>query len=82
VSPSVPEGVAPPTTPLSNTTTPVTATIGGQTATVAFAGLAPGFPGLYQVNVVIPSGVAPGDNVPVVLTEGSQVSQPVTIAVR
>jgi uncharacterized protein (TIGR03437 family) len=82
VSPPVPEGVAPPTTPLSNTTTPVTATIGGQTATVAFAGLAPGFPGLYQVNVVIPSGVAPGDNVPVVLTEGSQVSQPVTIAVR
>ena len=82
VSPAVPEGVAASTTVLSRTVTPVTATVGGQPATVNFAGLAPGFIGLYQVNVVIPSGVTPGDSVPVVLTEGSQVSQPVTISVR
>jgi hypothetical protein len=31
---------------------------------------------------VIPNGVTPGDNVSIVLTEGSQVSQPVTISVR
>ena len=70
------------TTVLSRTVTPVTVTIGGQPATVDFAGLAPGSIGEYQVNVVIPNGVTPGDNVPVVLTEGSQVSQPVTISVR
>jgi uncharacterized protein (TIGR03437 family) len=82
VSPAVQEGVAASTTVLSQTVTPVTATVGGQPATVNFAGLAPGYIGLYQVNVAIPSGVTPGDSVPVVLTEGSQVSQPVTISVR
>jgi uncharacterized protein (TIGR03437 family) len=82
VTPPVAEGVAASTTVLSRTVTPVTATVGGKTATVAFAGLAPGSIGEYQVNVVIPSGVTPGDNVPVVLTEGSQVSPPVTISVR
>ena len=49
---------------------------------VNFSGLAPGLIGVFQVNVLIPSGVTPGDNVPVVLTEGSQVSQAVTISVR
>ncbi len=33
----------------------VTVTIGGQTARVDFAGLAPGFVGLYQINAVVPS---------------------------
>ena len=82
VNPAVAEGVAASSTVLSQTTTPVTATVGGQTATVNFAGLAPSYIGLYQVNVVIPNGVTPGDNVSIVLTEGSQVSQPVTISVR
>ena len=82
VNPAVQEGVTASTTVLSYTVTPVTATIGGQPGTVAFAGLAPGLIGVYQVNVVIPTGVTPGDSVPVVLTEGSQVSSPVTISVR
>jgi uncharacterized protein (TIGR03437 family) len=82
VNPAVAEGVAASSTVLSRTVTEVTATVGGIPSTVNFAGLAPSFIGLYQVNVVIPDGVTPGDNVPVVLTEGSQVSQPVTIAVR
>src|SRR2546428_46264 len=66
VNPAVAEGIPASSTVLSRTVTPVTATVGGQTATVNFAGLAPTFTGLYQVNVVIPNGVAPGDNVPVV----------------
>jgi minor extracellular serine protease Vpr len=40
-------------------------TIGGQVAQVLFSGLAPGYAGLYQVNVQIPSTIAPGDDVPI-----------------
>ena len=45
---------------LSTTTTVPTVTIGGQPAQVSFSGLAPGFPGLYQINITAPSGVAAG----------------------
>ena len=48
----------------------------------AFAGLTPGFTGLYQVNLVVPSGVAPGAAEPVVLNEAGQSSVQVTIGVR
>ncbi len=34
--------------------------IGGATAKLLFSGLAPGFPGLYQVNVQIPDGIPSG----------------------
>jgi uncharacterized protein (TIGR03437 family) len=60
----------------------VTATIGGIPATVAFAGLAPGFAGLGQVNLIVPSGVQSGDAVPVVVTAAGSVAPAVTISVR
>ena len=41
-------------------TEPVSATIAGATATVDYAGLTPGFIGLYQANIVVPK-VAAGD---------------------
>ena len=47
-----------------------------------FAGLTPGFTGLYQVNAYVPVGVAPGDNVPLVITQGDRSSPAVSIAVR
>ena len=59
VKPLVPTGVAAPASPLSMTVAPYLVTIGGQNAPVAFDGLAPGFAGLYQVNVVVPA-VPPG----------------------
>jgi uncharacterized protein (TIGR03437 family) len=60
--------------------TPVV-TIGGVSGAVAFSGLAPGFVGLNQVNVVIPPGV-PSGNQPVVLTVGSAASPTVVIPVE
>ncbi len=82
VSPSVTAGAPTPLSPLSTTVNQVIVTIGGVTAPVAFAGLVPGQVGEYQVNAVIPSGVTPGDQVPVVLTAAGQQSAPVTIAVH
>jgi uncharacterized protein (TIGR03437 family) len=44
--------------PLSTTKTTPTVTIGGQGATVSYSGLAPGNPGLYQINVTVPAVAA------------------------
>src|ERR1035437_10021191 len=85
VTPAVKEGSPAPTTPpLSTTvnTVTVTVTIGGKAAQVAFAGLTPGYAGLYQVNAVVPVGITTGDAVPVLLSVAGQDSPPVTMAVR
>jgi uncharacterized protein (TIGR03437 family) len=71
-----------PSSPLSRTQTQPTVTIGGVPATVQFAGLAPGFAGLYQVNVQVPTGVAPGDAVPVSLSIGGVAANTATIAIQ
>ncbi len=61
-------------------------TIGGVNATVFFGGQAPGFPGVYQVNLQIPNNAPTGDKVPVRIaaSDGSQQSpdQVATIAIR
>jgi uncharacterized protein (TIGR03437 family) len=75
-------GMAAPATTLSTTVRPVTVTIGGRSAVVQFAGLAPGFVGLYQVNAVVPEGLTAGNEVPVMIETDGQTSPPVTIAVR
>jgi uncharacterized protein (TIGR03437 family) len=82
VSNTPPTGAAAVAMPLSSLVANVDATIGGVAAQVIFAGLAPGFIGLYQVNVQVPQGVAAGDAVPVVLSTGAIASNTVTIAVR
>jgi uncharacterized protein (TIGR03437 family) len=58
-SPSVAAGVAAPLNTLSTAAARVTATVGGQPAMVFFAGLAPGYSGLYQVNFFVPQ-LSPG----------------------
>ena len=55
-----------PASPLSHVDGAVTAAVGGQPAVVQFAGLAPGFAALYQVNVQVPS-LAPG-SYPLIVT--------------
>ncbi len=66
---------------LPSTTTPVTVTIGGQPAAVQYSGLAPGYPGLYQINVTVPSGLAAGSQ-PVIVTVGGQSSKSATIPLQ
>jgi len=75
-------GSAAPLGTLESAVNPVTATIGGIPATVLFAGLTPGFTGLYQVNLTVPEGVPPGSAVPILLTGAGIASAPVTIGVH
>ena len=83
VNPPVADGSAAPLTPpFAQTVDPVTVTVGGIPAQVLFSGLAPGYAGVYQVNVLIPSGVAPGASVPVAITAGGFPSPPVTVAIQ
>jgi len=49
---------------------------------VSFAGLAPGFSGLYQVNVEIPTDAALGDGVPLYITAGANQSNQVLLSIR
>ena len=82
VTPSISAGSAASLTTFSYTDQTVTVTIGGQPVQGLFSGLAPGFAGLYQVNVLMPTGITPGSSVPVVITAGGISSSPVTITVK
>ena len=58
-----------------------TVMIGGISATVQYAGLAPGFVGLYQINAVVPAGLS-GSSADVVISGAGATSRSgVTLAV-
>jgi len=68
--------------PLYQTPTMPAVTIGGVPVTqIYFSGLVPGFAGLYQIDVAVPSGIASGDDVPVVVTMAGQ-SDTATISIQ
>jgi uncharacterized protein (TIGR03437 family) len=81
VSPAVASGARAPASPLSNVTSDKSAIIGSTAATVSFAGLAPGFVGLLQVNIVVPSTLAAGDY-PLTVTIHSESTNSATISVK
>ena len=60
VAPRPATGAAASLTALTRTVATPTVTVGGQPAAVAFSGLAPGYAGLYQVDVQLPDSVASG----------------------
>ena len=70
-------GAPAPANPLAQVSERILVTIDGITAPVTFAGLAPGFAGLYQVNVTVPEGVAAG--APVSVTMGAGTSKPMSL---
>jgi uncharacterized protein (TIGR03437 family) len=59
---------------------PASATVGGRPAGLLYLGPTPGFPGLYQANLIVPSGLPPGDHALVVTVSGVP-SKPTTISV-
>jgi uncharacterized protein (TIGR03437 family) len=75
-------GAAAPASPPAWTYETPTVLIGGISALVQFSGLAPGFVGLYQVNVEVPPNVTPGPAVSLILSMGGGSSNTVTIAVQ
>jgi uncharacterized protein (TIGR03437 family) len=62
---------------------PISITVGGQGAQYTFAGEAPGFvSGVLQLNVVIPTNIAAGDQAIVVTIGGNPSQQGVTVSVK
>ncbi len=80
VTPALRAGEAP--LSITNTAGQVRITIGGVEIPIAFAGLAPGFAGLYQVNAVIPEGVPAGLAQPAIIEVAGQSSPRATIPVQ
>lgn len=78
LSAPVADGAAAPSSPLISSTAKVVAMIGSTAADVQFAGLAPGFVGLVQVNIRVPSGMLSG-NYPLTISIDSQPSNAATI---
>jgi uncharacterized protein (TIGR03437 family) len=61
VSPSVQDGApAPGAEPFARTLSGVVVTVGGLPSTVHYKGLAPGYAGLYQLNIQVPASLPPG----------------------
>jgi uncharacterized protein (TIGR03437 family) len=59
-----------------------TVTVAGMDCPVSFAGAAPGFIGLDQINCAIPSGIASTTSAPVVITSGTMASNTATLAIQ
>jgi uncharacterized protein (TIGR03437 family) len=63
---------------------PAAVFVGGVATQVLFAGQAPGFPGVNQINIVIPDSAPAGTAVPLVTqrSDGTLTSTQVTIAIQ
>jgi uncharacterized protein (TIGR03437 family) len=79
-APAVDSGAMAPADPLSLAVIQPTVTLGGVQLNVEFAGLTPGFAGVYQINVAVPfKGVPTGFDIPLVISQGGQAT---TLSVR
>ncbi|HQR31095.1 MAG TPA: cadherin-like domain-containing protein [Blastocatellia bacterium] len=79
---TIKDGEAASSSPLAATANLPTATVGGKPATVYFSGLAPGFVGLWQLNVQVPADAPSGASVEVIVAFGGKTANRVTIAIE
>jgi uncharacterized protein (TIGR03437 family) len=77
-------GYAAAASPLSRTAGETIVEIGSSRAEVLYSGLAPGLPGVYQINALVPLDAPTGDRAPLTIRVNPQGvrSNPVTIAIR
>lgn len=82
VTPTIADGTAGTAGQLYRATAEAFVLVAGKQATVIFNGLAPGFPGLYQLNVTLPSFLAATGNLPLAIQTGNAFHDQVDIPVR
>jgi len=81
VTPPIATGAGDPTT-IHNTNTAPVVMVGNVQAQVVFSGILPGFPGVYQINILIQAGTPTGNAVPLQIQMGGiTTSNQITIAV-
>ena len=68
--------------PLSLTNAPVSVLLNGTELPASYAGLTPGFIGLYQVNVTVPASTPPGLGIPLTLNVEGQQSNSVLVSLQ
>jgi uncharacterized protein (TIGR03437 family) len=79
---TAPSGVETPSTATYYTAGTVTVTVGAANATVYGAALAPGYAGLYQIAIQVPSSLGNGDYLVVATVGGVQSASGVMITVQ
>ena len=86
MTPSITDGsgACPTANGLCNANTMPTVLVGGVAAQVSFAGQAPGFPGVAQINLTIPQSAPTGSSVSLIVksADGTVTSNAATIAVQ
>jgi uncharacterized protein (TIGR03437 family) len=83
VDPPVSDGAAGPAGTLNLTTaSPLNVIVGGEKSTVVFSGLAPGYPGLYQLNVTLPPYFPASGLLPLAIQTRNAFHDQVDIAVK
>jgi uncharacterized protein (TIGR03437 family) len=83
VSPALADGTATGTSPLSSiTAAPLALYIAGQQAVISYSGMAPIYPGLYQINVTVPLAIFSSANVPMAMATPNAFHDQVLLAVQ
>ena len=82
VSPDVQTGAVGPASPLSEATEPVAVFLNGVACRTLFAGLAPGFAGLYQVNFEIPADLPRAASYQILLRQAGLLSNTAAVTVQ
>lgn len=83
VNPPLTDGTATGISPLSTiTASPIAIYIAGQQATLSYTGMAPTYPGLYQINVVVPLAIFSSASVPMAMATPNAFHDQVSLAVQ